>query len=104
MKHVLAIVILVLTVLAVFLAWTGVRTIDRGFDVERGVDEGARGYYLLLGALQVLGALVALFASYRFARARRMLPATTRESTAPSSIRERALANLKSAQTPRSHA
>jgi hypothetical protein len=87
--------------LGVLLAWMGVRSILHGFDEAAGLTDSTKGVYLLLGAFQLFGAAFALFALYRFARAWKLLPGR-KEATPTETIRERALSNLKSAQSPRS--
>jgi hypothetical protein len=100
MKPVLTIVACVFGALALMLGWMGVRSLVNGLDDAAGLTDGSQGAYLLLGAFQLFGAAFALLALYRFARAWKLLPG--RKVSPTESIRERALSNLKSAQSPRS--
>lgn len=101
-KPVFTVVLCIFGILALLLGWMGVRSIAHGFDETAGLTDSTKGVYLLLGFFQLFGAAFALYALYRFARAWRLLPG--RNSTPPhaETIRERALSNLKSAQSPRS--
>lgn len=103
MKRVIIVLVSVLAALSLLLAWMGVKTIGKGLGVyeTEGAHADLNGIYLMLGLLQFVGALVALFALYRFTKSGRLL--SSRPPPAPtSSIRERALANLKAAQSSRS--
>lgn len=103
MKTFLVIVVTALGSLSLVLAWMGVKTIGKGLGVYEtdGAHADLNGIYLMLGLLQFVGSLVALFALYRFTKTGRLL--SSRPPPAPtSSIRERALANLKAAQSSRS--
>lgn len=104
MKHVWSIVLLILAVLAALLGWMGFRSVAHGLDDAAGLTEDSKGLYLLLGCFQLCGAALALFGIVRFARAWRLLPSAKRTETTETSIRERALANMKAAQSPRSQA
>lgn len=94
-------VMTVLGVLALLLAWMGARSIAHGLGfMEASRDDASiQGVFLLLGALQIGGAGLGLFGLYRFARTWRLLP--QRKPATTTSIRERALENLKAARSPR---
>lgn len=98
-----SILIAILAVLALLLAWMGLRSIGHGLGVDEveGAEASTKGVFLLLGFFQLFGAVLGLFGLVRFARTWRILPGAKRASAAEPSIRERALANLRAAQSSR---
>lgn len=98
---VFAVLMAVLAVLALLLGWMGAKSIVHGLDDAAGLTDGTKGVYLLLGFLQLFGAALALFGLVRFARTWRLLPGKTHDVPS-TSIRERALANQRAAQSSQS--
>ncbi|MBK7875323.1 MAG: hypothetical protein IPJ77_06175 [Planctomycetes bacterium] len=99
MKLAWSIVLSILAVLSVLLGWMGVKSIAHGFDDAAGLSDGTKGVYLLLGFFQLFGAALALFGLVRFARTWRILPGASSATEPSTSIRERALANQRAAQS-----
>lgn len=99
---VFAVLITVLALLAVLLGWMGAKSIAHGLDDAAGLSDGTKGVYLLLGSFQFFGAVLALFGLVRFARTWRLLPSAPRATDPSTSIRERALANQRAAQSSQS--
>lgn len=102
MKLTWSIVVSILAVLSVLLGGMGAKSIVHGLDDAAGLTDGTKGVYLLLGFLQLFGAALALFGLVRFARTWRLLPSAPRATEPSTSIRERALANQRAAQSSQS--
>ena len=85
---------------ALWLGWRGASTLAQGlgFLKDERYAEGGQSVVVLLGALQIAGALLALFGAYKAWRAL-FAPRPAQRTVDP--IRERALANLADARKVR---
>jgi len=82
------------------LAWHGVKNVAQGLE---GSDPAAPNsdmlsVFLILGVIEVVGALLGLYGLYRFARTWRLLPGRDEHVDASAAIHARAIANLNAAR------